>query len=220
MPLSRRRGETRRGSTSATALRVSIASASVLAAVMLLSGCTSSAATPHSTATITITPTATSTTSVPTPSTSSSTTGTAASRCPADALRGAWKPGSGAAGTQYGELVLTDTGSSPCTLHGWPGVSLVTGTDGAQLGAAAKETSGTRDQQPITVTLSPGTGASAQVGIATAQNYGTRCRPQQARGFRVYPPGSADALFVPAAVTGCDSTSIDLLTVAPVQPDR
>ena len=43
------------------------------------------------------------------------------------------------------QVTVTNGGSAPCVVEGFPGVSLVTGTQGQQLGAPAKRTSGDTD---------------------------------------------------------------------------
>jgi hypothetical protein len=48
-----------------------------------------------------------------------------------------------------------------------------------------------------------------------ALNYSeSECKPKPADGFRVYPPGSTESLFIKdAGVTACTSDSVSLLTV-------
>jgi hypothetical protein len=109
-------------------------------------------------------------------------------------------------------LVLTNNGASECSLQGWPGVSLVGDGNGTQLGQAAEFD---RSTPHPTVVLQAGGTAQAQLKITQALNYDTsECQPKPADGFRVYPPGSKEALFVAdAGVTACTSDSVSLLTV-------
>ena len=93
-------------------------------------------------------------------------------------------------------LQLRNTGSSACTLYGYPGVSWVAGADGHQVGAAA-----TRQADPsgteTTVTLAPGALASAPLDIVDAAVFSpSTCKPVPVRGLRVYPPGENAALFL------------------------
>lgn len=120
--------------------------------------------------------------------------------------------GGGAAGSVEVTLVLTNNGTAPCALQGWPGVSLVGDGNGTQLGAAAQFD---RSTPHPTVNLAPGGTASAPLKIEQALNYSTSdCQPKPADGFRVYPPGSKESLFVKDAdVTACASDSVSLLTV-------
>lgn len=201
---------------------------------LALSGCSSGgpddAATPTATETVTATPSASSSSvasSVPSSGSSSSASGGSASggsgaageRCATGSLTGSIEPGSGgAAGNTIVHLALRNTGSTTCTLQGWPGVSFVGGGSGEQIGAAA-----TRDESSAhpTVTLAPGATAVAPLKITQAEDYPTaKCDPVAADGFRVYPPGSTESLFVrDAGVTACRSTDAGLLNVQGLVPE-
>ncbi len=135
-----------------TAAPVLLATTGVVLA-LALSGCSSGGpdTAPTATRTVTAAPTTGSSSAPPAgssaPSTAptptaapSSTGGTAApaGRCDTGSLAGSIESGSGgAAGSTYVHLALRNTGSSTCTLQGWPGVSFVGGGDGSQIGAAA-----------------------------------------------------------------------------------
>jgi hypothetical protein len=126
--------------------------------------------------------------------------------------------GGGGAGSQYRNLALRNTGSTACTLQGWPGVSFVGGGDGRQIGAAATLE---RNSPHLTVTLAPGATAYAALRIVQAVNYepGT-CTEVTPDGFRVYPPGSKQALFVPwTDDEACTETSVHLLSVRAFVPE-
>lgn len=155
-----------------------IIGAVALAAAGLLAGC-SSGGSPDATATATATATRTvtatpTTTGSPTPSSMPSasggsggtagTGGAATGRCATSDLTGSIEAGSGgAAGSVDVHLVLTNTGSTTCTLQGWPGVT-----------------------------------------------------PD---GFRVYPPGSKQSLFVKDTdYQACGNTSATLLAVQALVP--
>lgn len=120
--------------------------------------------------------------------------------------------GGGAAGSVEVTLVLTNNGSAPCSLQGWPGVSFVGDGNGTQLG---KPAAFDRSTPHATVVLQPGGTARAPLKIVQAMNYPEAdCKPQKADGFRVYPPGSTESLFVKDdSVTACTTTTVDLLTV-------
>lgn len=109
-------------------------------------------------------------------------------------------------------LVLRNTGSATCTLQGWPGVSFVGDTDGTQLGNAATQD---RASAHPTVTLASGQQAVAPLKITNAENYPSgQCDPVSPDGFRVYPPGSKQSLFVKATgYTACKSTDVTVLDV-------
>jgi hypothetical protein len=151
------------------------------------------------------------TTTVPPPSTTVGVT-----TCATDALTLSVSGANGAAGSTYETLDLQNTGSVPCTLEGYPGVSYVTGSAGTQVGAAA-----TRDPSSsvVLVTLAPGATATAQLRLIDAGNFDpTTCQMTPVLGFRVYPPGQTTAGFVAASGQACASTSVQDLYVGTVQP--
>ena len=123
---------------------------------------------------------------------------------------------SGSAGSVDVALVLTNTGSLPCYLYGYPGVSAVSGPNGHQIGLAAARA--TQLGPPAVVTLQPGEKANADLHVVDALNYPTAtCRPITPAGFRVYPPGSTTAGFAPS--TTLQVCSVDVphaLAVGPV----
>jgi hypothetical protein len=97
-------------------------------------------------------------------------------------------------------LQLRNSGSSPCTVYGYPGVSWVAGADGHQVGAAAQRQSNNSGSAEQTVTLAPGALASAPLDIVDAAVIPpAECKPVPVLGLRVYPPGETAALFLPLA---------------------
>lgn len=126
--------------------------------------------------------------------------------------------GEGAAGTHYRPLRFTNASDAPCVIHGFPGVSYVAGDDGHQVGTAAYRTGGKGEP----VTLQPGRTAHATVGFVEVGNYDpAECEPTPVRGLRVYPPHETNAMFVPAAGTGCaEFPDGQQLTVATAEPGR
>ncbi|RUQ10135.1 DUF4232 domain-containing protein [Curtobacterium sp. HSID17257] len=205
-----------------------------VALALALTGCSSGGTDTAPTATETVTASAAASSSPSTapaapssaPSSASASGGSAAGgsggdggRCATGSLTGSIESGSGgAAGSTYVHLALRNTGSTTCTLQGWPGVSFVGGGSGAQIGAPA-----TRDEASAhpTVTLAPGAVAVAPLKITQAENYPTAtCDPVAADGFRVYPPGSTESLFVrDSGVTACRSTDAGLLSVQGLVPE-
>ena len=207
-----------------TATRLGALTGALVVAV-LVTGCTSggdhaSHATATTTATQTASPAPTVTETVTpssTPSTSNKTTG-AAPLCTVAQLSGAIGEQNGApAGSGSGmnqqrvAIILTNTGKTPCTLQGWPGVSLVGDGNGTQLGAAA-----TLDRTAAhpTVAIGPGGKAQAPIDYVEPAVYSpSECNQKPADGLRVYPPGSAASLFIPQKWDACTSTQHVLLTV-------
>ncbi|MFB9649436.1 DUF4232 domain-containing protein [Curtobacterium pusillum] len=212
-------------------VRTPVLIATGLAAVGLLAGC-SSDGTPTPTATATATKTVT---AAPSPEPSSTASTSAASSpapsggaaggsggvaaCATSSLAGSIEAGSGgAAGSTYVHLVLRNTGATTCTLQGWPGVSFVGDTNGTQLGNAASED---RASAHPTVTLAAGQEAVAPLKITNSENYPSgKCDPVSPDGFRVYPPGSKQSLFVAATdYTACRSTDVTVLNVQALVPE-
>ncbi|PNI08612.1 hypothetical protein CXX84_11430 [Arthrobacter sp. AFG7.2] len=122
--------------------------------------------------------------------------------------------GGGAAGSVYMKLNLTNTGSEPCVLRGFAGVSLTMDGAGAPIGAPAE-----RDvsAMPADVLLAPGQTGSAVLRYTQAGNY-TDCAMVDAAGYRIYPPEDTASLFLPRPTKACSNTGITLLTIGPFQP--
>lgn len=120
--------------------------------------------------------------------------------------------GGGAAGSVYMQLLLTNSGSEPCTLFGFAGVSLTAGADGAPIGAAAA-----RDTTPATeVLLEPGQAAAATLRYTQAANY-PDCSLTPAAGFRIYPPEDTASVFLAQPRDACANADINLLTIGAFQ---
>jgi len=202
----------RRGLTITIIVLAVVVLALIIAVVWLVVA--SNAANP----TPTPTPTATSASPTPTHTTTSTpthTTAPAVTRCTVDQLSVTLGQGNGAAGSQLVPILFTNTGSTPCELHGFPGVSFVGNNNGTQLGAAADQDSATAIKQN---TLQPGGVVQAGLKIEQAANF-DNCTVVPANGLRVYPPHSYDAVFVPATgLSACSNADVHLLTVKPVLP--
>jgi hypothetical protein len=100
-------------------------------------------------------------------------------------------------------LQLQNTGSSACTLYGYPGVSWVAGADGQQVGPGAARQADPAGGPEKTVTLAPGALASAPLDIVDAAAISaSECKPVAVRGLRVYPPGEKAAVFIPRSSAG------------------
>lgn len=98
----------------------------------------------------------------------------------------------GAAGTFFSPVLLTNVGSHPCTLFGYPGVSFVD-SSGAQLGLPASHDKG----KARTVLLSPQGTAGALLRQPDPGVYPpSRCQPATSAKLKVYPPGQRDPLLV------------------------
>ena len=136
-------------------------------------------------------------------------------RCTSGELVGSLEfgPGAGAAGSSTGTLTFRNDGGSPCSLAGYPGVSLVD-QDGHQLGAPAARADTTGSIHAVT--LQPGGTANAVLRVANVDDFSPAdCRPAAANGLRIYPPGSRTAIFVQHDLRAC-TTLAPALTVGPV----
>lgn len=128
--------------------------------------------------------------------------------CDAASLTGALQPSNAGAGSVFYDLVLTNTGSQPCVLAGYPGVSYLDAA-GQPVGVSA-----TRDGSPGTpVTVAPGESASAPMREGNAANYGQVCNPHQSASLLVYPPNATDALTIAHSVPACGNPKIHQLGI-------
>ena len=193
------------------------------AAALLFSGCggsstqaQSATSPPSPSATETSQPPATSATAPESSAAAAPSTAKAGPQlCKAASLTGTTDAtGGGAAGSIYMQLILTNSGTEPCLLKGFAGVSLTAGADGEPIGAAA-----TRDDSgPVTdVMLAPGKAGTATLRYTQAANY-PDCTKTPAAGFRVYPPNDTASLFIPQQLDACTNTEINLLTIGAFQP--
>jgi hypothetical protein len=121
--------------------------------------------------------------------------------------------GGGAAGSQYVLLTFTNKSSQACTIYGYAGVSFVGHQDGTQLGKPAVRD---RSRAPATVRLASGSTKSELLQIADAGNFDPKqCQPTTSDGFRVYPPDSYTAAYVPFKTAACQG-KVAQLRVYPV----
>lgn len=169
-------------------------------------------------------PTSTPTTSTPTtstppsrPATSKEPTPTSvkAPRCTLADLRVGSAPPEGgrSAGSSYVLLTFTNHSQARCSLRGFSGVSFVGGGNGTQLGAPARRITGYTERR---VELAPGKLVAELVQVIDPDVFASACTKTTADGFRVYPPGSRTAAYVPYPSPACVDRNIEQLQVAPV----
>jgi hypothetical protein len=149
-------------------------------------------------------------------SSSSSATSAAAPACPTRYLAAKAGLSQGTAGSIYQVIDFTNISNAPCTLYGYPGVSLAAGTPVTQVGAAAARTTGTA---AALVTLGAGQTANALLRIVEAGNYspGT-CSPTATTYLQIYPPNQTTPIYLAYKSTGCASNKVNLLSVSVVTP--
>jgi hypothetical protein len=121
--------------------------------------------------------------------------------------------GGAAAGSTYYPLELTNTSNRSCRLFGFPGVSAVAS---GQLGSPASRN---RARPTYHVTLVPGATAHTVLQITDVGNFPSgKCKPAEATGLRVYPPGQFSAAEIPFGFRACSAKGPIFLSVEPVQP--
>jgi hypothetical protein len=119
--------------------------------------------------------------------------------CATSALRGSLGATSVAAGTFYYPVQLTNISAADCTLYGYPGVSVVTGPEGAQIGDFATRIATFSAQL---VTLAPGATVHATMQTPDPGVLGPSvCVPKTVQWLRVYPPGQFTPLYVSVPAT-------------------
>jgi hypothetical protein len=120
--------------------------------------------------------------------------------------------GSGAAGSAFYTMDLTNLSGHSCTLRGYPGVSAVN-LSANQVGRAASRNKGKKVK---TVTLLNGAAATATLRIVDAGNFSrSACRPVTAAGLRVFPPNQTASKLVPFPFGVC-SRGPSNLNITPV----
>jgi Protein of unknown function (DUF4232) len=121
--------------------------------------------------------------------------------------------GGAAAGSTYYPLEFTNTSSHRCRLFGFPGVSAVSNR---QLGSPAQRN---RARPTYRVTLLPGATAHTLLQIIDVGNFPSgKCKPAEATGLRVYPPGQFAAAEIPFSFRACSAKDPIFLSVQPIQP--
>ena len=204
-------------------VRNSLTAGIVVAGTILAVGCgshsssapaqaTSHASAANSSVSPASTPTSAETTSSA-PATQTSAAPTGAAACSSSNLHISLGNGGAGAGTDFTVIDFTNSGGAPCTLYGFPGVSL-TNSSGAQIGAAATRNP---SKASTVVTLAPGAKASAELGVANAENYpAATCKPTPSAQLKVFPPNQTQAIEVAFATTGCAVSSTHQLSVTAV----
>ena len=207
------------------------------AALLVLTGCGSKAAPTDYTPTVTVAPTATATvTTSPTATPSSTPESDPGPSSTPSATRAAGDPnrpsgqcadsalgvtiivdgdGGGAGSSDY-QVLFANTGGTSCVLRGAPGVSVVTGDGGDQLGVPAdRAQAGAK-----TVRLGSGETAVAPLRITNIRPDGgplPDCTVKSGRGYRVYPPHSTRAFYVEqSGAAACAGSGPVFMTVGSV----
>src|SRR5271169_2656110 len=197
--------------------RLTVAAAA-FACLATVAGCASSSsqsAAPTATVTVTTAPAAPGSASNSAAASTPSPAVTGPAACPTSSLQVKQGVGQGYAGGVYEVIDFINTSGSPCSLYGYPGVSLVSGPPYTQIGLAAKRTTSTR---PKLVTLAPGATANALLQIVDALNYPqASCGPTKATALKIYLPNQTVPVYLPSTSNGC-AKPVQIMYIAPVQP--
>lgn len=193
---------------------IAAAALAIVAALAAACGGSTPSATPTRTVTVTASPQAPASTS---PGTAAGTPTAPGGPAPCPTRSLGLKPGlsQGAAGSVYQVLDFTNISNVPCTLYGYPGVSLAGGHPVTQVGLAASEDPTTPRKL---VTLAPGQVANALLRIVDALNFpASKCGPVKTQWIQVYPPNQTTPIFLGYKTTAC-SKPVRILSVSVVQP--
>ncbi|MBU6328679.1 MAG: DUF4232 domain-containing protein [Acidobacteria bacterium] len=145
------------------------------------------------------------TTSSPSTTAASSTSTKVPGHCASAQLQASLGPADAGAGQLYTPLVLVNIGGTPCTLRGFPGVSLLDQTE-TEIGQPASR----EGAEGGTVTLAANGSASAVLQTANGANGSATCTPASTF-IRVYPPDNTQAIVIRAQYTACGGFSVGTL---------
>jgi hypothetical protein len=185
--------------------------------VAVTAGCSSSSSTPASSVTTTVTASpATSAASTATATTGGSGPVTSPAACQTTSLQLKQGLAQGYAGGVYEVIDFTNTSSGPCTLYGYPGVSLVSGPPYKQIGLSAKRSTSSSSAPVKLITLAPGATANALLQIVDALNYpSATCGPAKATALKVYPPNQTIPVYLANTSTAC-TKSVQIMNIGAV----
>jgi Domain of unknown function (DUF4232) len=171
---------------------------------------------PTRTVTVTASPSLSATATTTTPASQpTSQPAAAAPGCLTRYLNGSIGLSQGTAGAVQVVIVFKNLNNVPCTLYGFPGVSLAAGTPVTDVGQPSSENPATAREL---VTLAPGGYANATLQIEDAANFpASSCMPVATTWMEVIPPNQTVPLNIPYNSTACKG-STKLLTVTAVRP--
>jgi hypothetical protein len=194
-------------------IRSAFLAATLAAAGLAVAACGAGhpAARPTKTITVTASPT---TPAASAPTTTQPAAGAAAA-CLSRYLNGSIGATQGTAGSIVVTIVFKNLDNVSCTLYGFPGVALASGTPVTDVGQPSTENPTTAREL---VTLAPGGFAYATLQVAEAGNFPPSACTQVATDWlAVIPPNQTVPLYIPYSSTGCQGSAA-LLTVTAVRP--
>jgi uncharacterized protein DUF4232 len=123
--------------------------------------------------------------------------------------------GQGPPGSSYVVIDFKNLNNHPCTLYGYPGISLASGKPVTPVGQAVIENPATPRQL---VTLAPGGVANDLLRIAFAAGYpAAKCAPVTAHWLQIFPSNQTVPIYRHFTSTAC-AKPVKLLTVNVVVP--
>jgi hypothetical protein len=132
--------------------------------------------------------------------------------CPTKYLAATIGLGQGAAGSVYQVIDFKNISNTTCTLYGYPGVSLASGSPVTQVGAAASRSTETAAS---VVTLAPGQSANSLLRITQALNYpSASCSPVATTYLQIFPPDQFTPIYLAYKSTGCSKSTVNLLSIS------
>ncbi len=121
--------------------------------------------------------------------------------------------GAGAAGSRYINLTFTNSGSTACSMSGYPDVIYVDGS-GQQIGAAASHAAEWTSSGKV---LAAGESIGATLRETRASLYEAQlCQPTTAAGYQLTIPGTSHSLTLHFPAEACSNSGITQLSVGQV----
>jgi hypothetical protein len=187
------------------------------AAALVLAACGSGhpAARPTKTVTVTASPTKPAAPATSQPTAPAAPAAGAAAACLSRYLNGSIGLTQGTAGAVEVTIVFKNLDNTSCTLYGFPGVALASGTPVTDVGQPSTENPTTGREL---VTLAPGGFAYATLQVSEAGNFpASACTQVATDWLAVIPPNQTVPLYISYSSTGCQG-SASLLSVTAVRP--
>jgi hypothetical protein len=135
-------------------------------------------------------------------------------RCHTGGLRVALAGDEGAAGSVYLTFVLTNTGTSPCSLYGYVGMQMLNASGRALPTKVVRDGASSTTAGPSRFLLLPGTAAKFQASYEHAMQGGLPSVCPMAATLEITPPDEFDHQTIPLEMDPC----LGQINVTPVEP--
>lgn len=118
------------------------------------------------------------------------------------------RPEDSGAGSFFWDLHLTNSGTEPCLVDGYPGVTLISAATGQEIGAA----SGREPRAaPTELRLEPGDSAYSLLHLTQAGAYGCPLVPVTALDVTIPAGAPSTTVATPEQIQGCDDPAVQLV---------